>query len=59
MKDRETTCAKFYRIFLLILLTLALSGGVWYCWSAVHSRSVPEDGTLVQTTIWTEPEVWL
>ncbi len=56
MKNRENMCAKGYRIFLLILLLLVLSGGIWYCYRVSQGQGAPEEGTLVQKMLDTSEE---
>ena len=43
---------KIYRICLVVLLLLAIGGGLWYCYESMEAKNVPEDGTLVQETNW-------
>lgn len=37
-----------YRFFLIILLAIAVSGGIWYCYHVNKEAKEPKDGILVQ-----------
>ncbi len=39
---------KGYRILLVILLVAVIGCGAWYFYGVFHSRSAPEEGTLVR-----------
>lgn len=39
---------KLYRIFLILLLIIAVGGGIWYCYESYEAQQIPENGTLVE-----------
>lgn len=42
------TTAGRYRFFLILLLAIAVGGGIWYCYEVKRNSQIPKDGTLVQ-----------
>lgn len=42
------TSAGKYRFFLILLLVIAVGGGIWYCYQMNKDTQTPKDGTLVQ-----------